>query len=214
MADDWRVTVELAEGAADGLGSRLAEHELEDGARDRLGRSVAVSADGPRLFLYADTRAAAEAARDVVRSLLVAEGATAAITLDRWHPLAEEWRPADEPLPATEAEREEEHEEAEAQDAADTAASGYAEWEVQVALPEHGDAVALAERLEGEGIPVTRRWKHLVVGAATEDDAEALATRLRAEAPAGAQLTVQPGGQMAWEAAPGRSPIFYVVPNL
>ena len=88
-------------------------------------------------------------------------------------------------MPQTDAEREAEHEKLEAQDTADSLASGYAEWEVQIALPSHGDAVELAERLESEGIPVTRRWKHLIVGADDEDDANALATRLRDEAPTG-----------------------------
>jgi hypothetical protein len=214
LAEDWRVTVELTDGSGESLGWRLGEHELEDEARERLGRSVAVSMDGAQLFLYADTRDAAEAARDVVQSLLAAEGEAATVALDRWHPLADEWRPADEPLPATEAEREDELEDAEAQDAADTATSGYAEWEVRVDLREHRDAVALAERLEGEGVPVTRRWKHVVVGAATEDDARALAERVRGEAPAGAQLTVEPGGEMVWEGVPDRSRWFFIVPNL
>jgi hypothetical protein len=214
MAEDWRVTVVLAEGSGESLGSRLDEHEVEDEIHERLGGAVAVSADGPHLFLYADTREAAEAARDAVQSLLDAENASAAVSLDRWHPLADEWRPADEPLPATEAEREEELDEAEAQDAADTAASGYAEWEVRVDLPDHADAVELAAKLEQEGVPVTRRWKHLLVGAADEDEANELADRLREEAPSGTQFTVEPSGQMAWEAAPKRSRWFFIVPNM
>ena len=214
MAEDWRVTVELAEGSGESLGSRLDEHEVEEEIHERLGGAVAVSADGPHLFLYADTREAAEAARDAVQSLLDAENASAEVSLDRWHPLADEWRPADEPLPATEAEREEELDEAEAQDAADSAASGYAEWEVRVDLPDHADAVELAAKLEQEGVPVTRRWKHLLVGAVDEDEANELADRLRAEAPSGTQFTVEPSGQMAWEAAPKRSRWFFIVPNM
>ena len=214
MAEDWRVTVELAEGSGESLGSRLDEHEVEEEIHERLGGAVAVSADGPHLFLYADSREAAEAARDAVQSLLDAENASAEVSLDRWHPLADEWRPADEPLPATEAEREEELDEAEAQDAADSAASGYAEWEVRVDLPDHADAVELAAMLEQEGVPVTRRWKHLLVGAVDEDEANELADRLRAEAPSGTQFTVEPSGQMAWEAAPKRSRWFFIVPNM
>ena len=214
MAEDWRVTVVLAEGSGESLGSRLDEHEVEDEIHERLGGAVAVSADGPHLFLYADTREAAEAARDAVQSLLDAENASAEVSLDRWHPLADEWRPADEPLPATEAEREDELDEAEAQDAADSATSGYAEWEVRVDLPDHADAVELAAKLEQEGVPVTRRWKHVLVGAADEDDANELADRLRAEAPSGTQFTVEPSGQMAWEAAPKRSRWFFIVPNM
>ncbi len=88
-------------------------------------------------------------------------------------------------MPETDAEREAEREKLEAQDTADSLASGYAEWEVQIALPNHGDAVELAERLESEGMPVTRRWKHLIVGADDEDDANALAARLRERGPGG-----------------------------
>jgi hypothetical protein len=214
MADDWRVTVELADGSGQELGAKLDEHEIEEETRERLGDAIAVSTDGSRLFLYADTREAAEEARDVVAALLAKEAAKATFSLDRWHPLSEEWQPGDMPLPATPAELEAEREEVEAQDAADTAAVGYAEWEVRIDLPGHSEATALAERLEREGIPTTRRWKHLLVGAATEDDAHALAERLRDEAPAGATFGVEPSGEAAWEAAPRRSKWFFIVPNM
>jgi hypothetical protein len=214
MAEDWRVTVELEEGSGHGLLAQVGEHELEDEVRERLGAAIAVSADEERVFLYADTRETAETARDVVRSILESESRSATYRLDRWHPLAEEWEPADAPLPATEDQREEEREEAEVQDAAETAESGYAEWEVRIDLPDHADAVELAERLEQEGIPTTRRWRHLLVGAATEDDANALAERLKAEAPSGSEFTVEPSGEMAWEAAPRRSKWFFIVPNM
>ena len=214
MAEDWRVTVELENGSGQGLGAKLDEHEVEEETRKRLGDAIAVSADGPRLFLYADTRDAAEQARELLRSVLAKENMSATFALDQWHPLADEWRPADEPLPGTEAERDAELDEAEAQDAADSTASGYAEWEVRIDLPGHSEAVELAERLEGEGVPVTRRWKHLLVGAADEEDANELAERLRQEAPQGAKLTVEPSGEMAWEAAPKRSKWFFIVPNM
>ncbi len=212
MAEDWRVTVELEEGH--GLEGTLDEHELADETRSALGDRVAVSGDESHVFLYTDTRAAAEQALAVVRSLVEQGGGTAGLTLDQWHPVAEEWRPADEPLPRTSEEEAEEHEELEEQDAADSIASGHAEWEVRLDLPSHGDAVALAEKLESEGIPTTRRWKYLLVGAADEDDANALAKRLETEAPAGTKTLVQPGGEMAWEAAPKRSKVFFFIPNL
>jgi hypothetical protein len=214
MAEDWRVTVDLEDGSGLSLGERLDEHEIEDEARKRLGTGIAVSADGPRLFLYADTREAAEQALEIVRAILIADGGGATFSLDRWHPLADEWRPGDESLPDTEAEREAELDRAEAQDAADSAASGYAEWEVRIDLPGHSEAVELAERLEGEGVPVTRRWKHVIVGAADEEDANELAERFRQEAPQGATLTVEPSGEMTWEAYPKRSKLFFIVPNM
>ena len=81
-------------------------------------------------------------------------------------------------------------------------------------LPSHGAAVELADKLEAEGIPTTRRWKYLLVGAADEDDANDLAKRLETEAPAGTRTLVQPGGEMAWEGAPKRSKLFFIIPNM
>jgi len=214
MADDFRVTVLLDDGSGEGLGERLSEHELEDEARKSLGEAVAVSADGPTVFLYADTLEVARNARDVVSGILARDGLTATFALDRWHPLAGEWKPADEPLPESELDREAELDEREAQEESESRESGYAEWEVRLDLRDHGQAVALAEKLEGEGIPVTRRWTYLLVGAESREDAAELADRLRAEGPDGIKVQVQPGGEMVWEAAPRRSKIFYFIPNL
>jgi hypothetical protein len=214
MADDFRVTVLLDDGSGEGVGERLSEHELEDEAKEQLGAAVAVSADGPNVFLYADTLEAARSARDVVAGILERDGLTATYALDRWHPIAEEWKPADEPLPETEVQKEAELDEREAQEEEESRESGYAEWEVRLDLASHGDAVKLAERLEAEGIPVTRRWTYLLVGAGSADDANELAERLRSEGPEGMKVQVQPGGEMAWEAAPRRSKIFYFIPNL
>ena len=216
MGDDFRVSVLLEDGSGEGFGERLSEyeHELEGEAKETLGDAVAVSAQGSTVFLYADTLEAARNARDVVASILEEDGLTATFALDRWHPLASEWRPADEPLPLSESEREAELDEREAQEEAESLASGYAEWEVRLDLADHGEAVKLAETLEHEGIPVTRRWTYLLVGAASQEDANELAERLRAEGPEAMKVQVQPGGEMAWEAAPRRSKIFYFIPNL
>jgi hypothetical protein len=210
------VSVLLDDGSGEGFGERLSEYEhgLEDEAKEKLGNAVAVSAQGSTVFLYADTLEAARNARDVVASILEEDGLTATFALDRWHPLASEWRPADEPLPASEPEKEAELDEREAQEEAESLESGYAEWEVRLDLAHHGEAVKLAETLEHEGIPVTRRWTYLLVGAASQEDANDLAERLRAEGPEAMKVQVQPGGEMVWEAAPRRSKIFYFIPNL
>ncbi len=213
MAEDFRITVTFADGSGDQLTAKLHEHELEDTARKQLGSGISVSVDGPKVFLYADTHEAAEGALGVLDAVL-SEEPKPTVAFERWHSAEEEWEPADAPMPKTAEELAAEHEKLEEQDAADTAASGYAEWEVQVALPSHGYAVELAERLESEGLPITRRWKHLIVGADNEDDANALADRLRSEAPTGSTFTVEPGGEMAWEGAPKRSKWFYIVPNM
>src|SRR5262249_23437309 len=72
---------------------------------------------------------------------------------------------------------------------------GFAPWEVRIALPSHQEARELADRLEGEGYGVDRRWRYVIAGTATKEEAEALATRLHGE--------VEPGGELVWEAVPG-----------
>jgi hypothetical protein len=213
MADDWRVTVSLGDEAGHALGAALHEHELEEQAAKSLGGPVAVSADSTHVFLYASTRTAAEAARRVVESILEREGGTARFALDRWHPLEEAWEPADVPLPVTEAERLRERERLEEQEAAETRAAGYAGWEVRLDLPSHRAAVELAGRLEAEGLRATRRWKYLLIGASDSAEARALAERLRREAPDGTEVQIQPGGEMAWEVAPRRPLVLFVLPG-
>ena len=147
-------------------------------------------------------------------TIIAGAGGEASYALDRWHPIAEEWEAADVPLPATDAEKAGEHGELERQETEESEESGYAEWEVRLDLPSHRDAVELATKLEAEGIPATRRWTYLLVGAADEDDAKALADRLRAESPGGTRVLVQPGGESAWEVAPKRSKLFFIIPNM
>ena len=200
MADDWRLTVEIADAdAAREISRWLHELQVENGDSS-FGR-VIVSRDDRTVFLYADTEARA---RSVGRILLARLGhpAEGRVALTRWHPVEQRWEDAGVPLPRTEEELQAEHERRQAREAAESAASGEAEWEVRVELPDHGATVALAERLEGEGIPVTRRYTFLLVGAANEDQAHRIAERLEAEAPDGARIEVEPGGRMVWEVAP------------
>jgi hypothetical protein len=213
MAEDWRLTVSLDGASGHRLGATLRELDLEHEARAALGGRIAVSAGDDGLFLYADTRESAEQARTVVAELLKSEASSAHFTLARWHPVAEEWEGADVQLPVTAAELEHERAQLDAQDAADSSAAGYAEWEVRLDLASHHDAVELADRLAAEDLPVTRRWRYLLVGADSRDGAAALAERLRAEAPAGATLQVQPGGEMTWEAAPRRPFALFFLPS-
>ena len=117
-------------------------------------------------------------------------------------------RTASVPLPDTAEEIAEEHERLQEREAAESAKTGAAQWEVRIELDSHEDTEALAERLESEGIPVVRRHTFLLAGAANEDDARALAERLRGEAPDGAKVEVEPGGGMVWEVAP-RNPFTF-----
>ena len=203
MADDWRVTVELDEAEhGAGLLAGLREVELASEARERLGDRVAVTADGPTVFLYADTEAAAREAEQVVRALLAEDGRAALVSVARWHPAEQRWEDAAVPLPSSLDEMQSERDRLEAEEAAEARARGAAAWEVRIELGDHAATTALAEQLEAEGIPVVRRWTYVLVGAANEDEARALAKRLRADAPAGARVEVQPGGDLVWRVAP------------
>ena len=105
-------------------------------------------------------------------------------------------------LPKTEADLAAERERREDREEAEALATGRADWEVRIELPGREETDELGDRLEAEGIPVVRRAAFLLVGAASEHDAKVLAERLRAEAPAGSTVHVQPGGAMVWEVTP------------
>ena len=92
---------------------------------------------------------------------------------------------------------------AHADEAEESADRGFPEWEVRVTLPDHHVTQEFAERLRSEGIPVVARWQHLLIGAANDDEAKALADRVRAEAPDGTTVEVEPSGRMAFEVSPG-----------
>ena len=196
MADDWRLTAE-SDGGVGALLARLREREIEAEAHRRLGGTVAISADGGKLFAYADSRDAIHEAKRIVAQLLDEHGLDARLTIHRWHELEERWEDEDVPLPQTAAERAAEHERLEADEAAESLQTNRALWEVRLDLPSHGEARDLARRLEDEGFVVTRRWKYVLVGADNEDDARALGERLRGEIPADATLTVEPSVAMA-----------------
>ena len=203
MADDWRLTVELEDEAdAAQLSRVLAGLELGEEERARLGNRVAVTRDGPRVFLYSDAEDRARQANHLVRSALDERGIAARVSLHRWHPAEQLWEDPQVPLPRTEEEWRAEHERLQEREAAESLKEGYAHWEVRVELPGHAETVELADRLEAEGLRVVRRWTYVLVGAVNEDEAHALAERLRDEAPEGARVDVEPGGQMVWEVAP------------
>ena len=203
LADDWRVTIDFDD---EGDGTQFAEWlsalELEREEREQLGERVAVSRDGPRVFLYTDTEERARAVHDTVTARIEHEGQSALTALERWHPAELAWKDASVALPSTEEELRAEHERLHEREAAEAVETGEAEWEVRVELPSHDATVAFAERLESEGIPVVRRYTFLLVGAANEDDAKALAERLQREAPDGASIHVEASGSLVWQVAP------------
>jgi hypothetical protein len=182
--DDWRIRIHFdepahAQGFLERLGLALGG-EAAELARELEERRLAVSFDEDDVFVYASTRHEAGQAQAIVDAVLRDQQIEARTSgVEHW--LAGEERWDDEPPGETWEEEELEH--------------GHAPWEVRVETESHGAARELAERLEQEGYEVERRWRYLIVGAATEEDAKALAARLHGEA--------VPGGAVVWESAPG-----------
>jgi hypothetical protein len=182
MADEWRVEVDLDDPEHGfGLGERLRSRELDDQARERLGRRVVVTRDGPRMFLYAASEEEVREAERVVGELLEEDRLSARVAVTRWHPDEEDWEDASAPVPRTEAERAAERERASGED-----------WEVRIDIGSLREAVALEGELREEGLSVERRFSYLLVGAATEEGARELAERLRERVPAQASIGVEP----------------------
>lgn len=190
--EDWRVKVVFEEDEhRHGLSGFLRDYELEDDLAERLRGRVVVSQDGPVLFLYANTRDQAEAAIEVVQSFGSQYGTELEIELTRWHEVEESWEDPSVPLPETAEEVEAERERLTEEERQESAEDEWDEWQVQVELPDHGTTKEVAERLEGDGFNVLRRWRYLVITAPSEMDAQKLADRIKGEVPAGADVTVE-----------------------
>lgn len=202
MADDWRVTVTLGAGADIGRALvALREHQVEEDVRARLGNRIAVSADGERVRLYADTERAAREAQQVAAAALAAHDIEGAEShLDRWHPAEERWEDATTATPDGD---HEEHARLEKDEAAESQATGIAQWELRIEFASHHDARAFETRLGREGFRhLVRRWRYLLVGTDNRDDAVAWAERLKGELPEGATIQVEPGSGVAWQFVP------------
>jgi hypothetical protein len=181
--DDWRIRIEVEEEEhATGLLERLTGDlgaEARELAADLAAHRLAVSHDADTVFVYAPSRAEAERAHAVVEAELRAHGIEArASGIEHW--LDEEDRWDDEPPGETWEEEELER--------------GFAPWEVRVECASRREAGELADRLEAEGYKPERRFQYLIVGTASREDADALATRLHGE--------VEPGGELVYEVGP------------
>jgi hypothetical protein len=183
VPDDWRIRIELGDDHAGGLLDRLGLElggEARDVARELAQRRLAVSRDGDDVFVYAASQPEAARASEVIDAVLREHGLEARqSSIEHWLDDEDRWD-SDPPDEGWE------------EDAVDR---GYAPWEVRVELASRHEAAELADRLEGEGYSVERRWQYLIVGTATREDAERLAERVHGE--------VEPGGEIVWETVPG-----------
>jgi hypothetical protein len=180
--DDWRIRIEVEEEHAAGLLERLAGElgsEARELAEELKERRLAVSRDDESLFVYADTRRDAEQAYKVIEAELQENGIKARTSrVEHW--LDEEDRWDDEPPGETWEEEELDR--------------GFAPWEVRVECASREEADELAKQLETEGYKPERRFQYLIVGTASREDADALATRLHGD--------VEAGGEVVWETTP------------
>jgi hypothetical protein len=183
MSDNWRIRIELPEEdqagtLLDRLGLDLGSDEAKRLASELEGHRLAVSRDDDVIFVYAESQAQADQAQKIVEAELADEGIAGEVKAERWLPDEERW--SGEPPQETWEEEE--------------VRRGHAPWEVRVELDSHAEADELADTLEQEGYDVVRRWRYLIVGAASEEEARELARRLHGEA--------EPGGEVVWEVAP------------
>jgi hypothetical protein len=202
MNDDWRLQVDLHDDAhpqqlIESLAARELEHDLSDAFHDK----VIVSRNDETIFLYAGSREQAEGARSLIASFDERHSWDADMELRRWHPLAEDWEDPDGPLPDSEAARKAEREKLMADERRE-AENGHPEFEVRIDLPSRHDAIRLAQTLGSEGLPIARRWRFVIVGTTDEDNAKALAERIRAEAPPDARVEVEGTWQAAYAERP------------
>jgi hypothetical protein len=181
--DDWRITIEV-EGAKDvagRLGGDLSA-EAQELANDLKGKRLSVSVDDETLFIYAGSQADAEKAHAVVEAELRDNNLEAKTSkIEHWLDAEERW---DDEAPTETWEQEELDE-------------GYAPWEVRVECASPEQARDLSAQLETEGYKPLRQSHFLIVGAASHEDAEALATRLHGEIEVGGEVVLEAQSE-AW----------------
>lgn len=181
--DDWRIRIELEEESrVEALLGRLhldLGSEARHLAQELEGHRLAVSRDGNELFVYAASRGQAEQALAVVESELREEGIEAATGhVEQWLHEEERWdSETDEPTFEDE-----------------LLAEGRAPWEVRIECESREAANDLADSLTAEGYGVARRWRYVIAGTETREEADALARRLHGE--------VQPNARLVWEVLP------------
>jgi len=197
MNDAWRVMVTFDDPAPTKRAAReLSGHEIEAQVRQRIAAPVAVSVIDPHLYLCTGTRDSAVAAEEVIRAVLAAHRQRGTVVTHFWDPSINRWVNSADSVPddtgLTLLPDKRRHGPAR-EVAADTRiadATGLATWEVRVNLASHHDTVAFAQRLKAQGHPPVRHWRHLLVGARNQDEAQALAAAIHAQAPPWAATSV------------------------
>jgi len=174
------------------LGDRLKSLDLDDEARERLGDRVIVTRDGSRMFLYTGSDETAREAEKVIRELAAEDKLEAKTGITRWDPDADEWVDPAAPKPQSEAERVAEQREHEKREEREAARTGKYDWELRVDLDSLGDSGELSDRLSEKGIEHHRRWRHVLIPAATEEQAAEVADRVRELAPGNPEVHVEP----------------------
>jgi hypothetical protein len=192
-SENWRIEVDLPdeEHHASFL-SHLMDgeaQELEGDFQRAFHERLVVTRDDSTVFLYPHDEQQARRAESAVQAVLDAHGWKGQVAVTRWHDAEERWEPASTPLPATPEEERAEHAGLVESERAQTATERHYAFDVLVTLPHHRQAHDLYEGLLREGLPVTQRWRYLVVGATDEDQAAELEARIRAEAPDGTTAT-------------------------
>jgi hypothetical protein len=190
--DEWRVEVALDEDQNGATLSEALHHlQLDNEARKLLGGSVIVTRDGRFVFIYAWHEESAQEAERVVKNLMQDQKLAGQVRLMRWHPAAEEWKDASEPLPDDDAALAQEMREAEREGSTEAKRYGEHPWEVVIDLPHIRDTLPVARKLREEGLPVKRHFRYLLVGAPSEDKAIELGKRLEGEVPEGSHVGVR-----------------------
>jgi hypothetical protein len=180
--DDWRLRIELGDEGARGLLGTLGfvDTEADELARELKQQRLAVTRDDETVFVYASSQAQLESARTLIDArLAMLDHEPKRLVVEHW--LDEEDRWDDEPAEGNVDQQE--------------VAAGYAPWEVRVPCRSHHEARELADRLEAEGYGVLRRWKYVIAGTGSREEAETLAARVHGE--------VEPGGDLVYESVQG-----------
>lgn len=179
--DDWRLRVEIPEDGS-GLLERLGliHTEADELAGELADSKLAVTHDDDTVFVYAKTAVELDRAKALIERELATAGVHASeVAAEHWLENEERWD--DDPPGPSENE--------------ELLAEGYAPWEVRVQCPDHRAARELADSLGAEGYGIVRRWRYVIAGCASKEQADALAKRVHGQ--------VEPGGELVWEALEG-----------